>query len=212
MGRPLRNPPAGLVLHITAHAIPDRLCFPDADARMGFLQLALLACRREPCRVHAYALMDNHAHLLMSGSSDGAVCRMLHWLLARHAVVLNRAEHRCGPCWRDRYASIPIESESHLMRSHLYIEANPWRAGLVEHPAHSPWTSYHFNGWGHPDELLTPHDLLLSLPDPDGDWHSGYRRMMDEYIRTAVRFKSPMGRPLYSDPLAGLHVFGVDVR
>jgi putative transposase len=212
MGRTTRNPAAGQVLHVTAHAIPDRLCFPDGAARMRFLQLALRACAREPCSIHAYAMMDNHLHMLLSGEMEGSPGRMLKVLLANHAVALNRAEGRGGPCWRGRYSCIAIQSELHLVRSHLYIEANPWRAGLVEHPALSTWTSFHFNGLGCPDELLTPHEVMLGLAGPSKDWRAEYRRLMDEYIQTSVRYKSPLGKPLYSDPLAGLHVFGVDVR
>jgi len=212
MGRVPRNPSAGVVLHVMSRSIPDRLCFPDGDARMRFLQLALRACRQEPCHLHAYAMMDNHVHVLLSGASEGAPGRMLKILLANHAVALNCAELRGGPCWRGRYACIVVETELHLVRSHLYIEANPWRAGLVEHPADSTWTSYHSNGLGQPDELVTPHEVMLGLAGPGGDWRMEYRRLMDEYIRTTVRYKSPTGRPLYADPLAGLHVFGVDVR
>lgn len=196
MGRRKREHKQDLLIHVTAHAIPDRLCCPDQSSRTRFVQLALSASTREPCRVHAYAMMDNHIHLLMAGERDGAIGRMLKWLLGQHAVCLNKVEGRSGPLWRDRYTFIPIENEVHLLRSHLYIEANPWRAGLVEHPNQSTWTSFHFNGLGQKDELLSPHEVLLNLAGQDGDWRAAYRQFMDEYIQTAIRYKSPNRKAL----------------
>lgn len=212
MTHPPRQQPASNTFHVTAHAIPDRLCFPDDVARVMFTQLARQAKENSPCEIHAYALMDNHIHLLMTGLSDEAISRCMKWLLSRHAITLNRMLGRCGPCWRDRYSCKAVEDELHLIRSHLYIEANPWRAGWVEHPAQSTWTSFHSNGLGNPDELLTAHPVMLQLETLNENWHMGYVRLMDEYIKSAVRYKSPTGKPLYSDPLAGLHIFGVDLR
>jgi putative transposase len=211
MGRPPRNHTADLILHVTVHAIPDRLCFPEDSTRALFLQLAQRFRRHDPCRLHAYALMDNHLHLLMAGESDGAICRFLKQLLGHFTLILNRYLARTGPCWHGKYSFIPIQDEGHLLNSHLYIDANPWRAGLVEHPADSGWTSYGFNGRGRKEELLTPHEMLLQLGGPQEDWHLAYARLMDEYIRTAVRFKPSIRGPLCSDPLAGLHVFQTKV-
>lgn len=211
MGRPQRTHEADLILHVTAHAIPDRLCFPDETARILFLQQALQLQRHVACRLHAYAMMDNHLHLLLAGESDGAISRFLQQVLGRHALLLNRLLGRSGPCWHGRYSFIPIVDEQHLLNSHLYIEANPWRARLAEHPADSGWTSYGFNGLGRLEELLTPHEVLRDLGGTSKDWHSAYARLMDEYIRTAVRFKPPIRIPVYADPLAGLHVCTIKV-
>ena len=205
--RPLQ---ADLVLHITTHALPDRLCFPDEESRLRFRQLTTRFSRLESCQIHAYALMDNHVHLLLTGQKEGASACLMHRLLGRHAQLQNRVEGRFGPRWHGRYSALVIENENHLLRSVLYIEANPWRAGLVEHPAQSTWTSYGANGLGRPEELITPHEILTRLGSPDEDWHTAYARLMDEYIRTAVRYKSPVHLPLTADPFVGLHVFQRD--
>ena len=212
MARAPRPLQAGLTLHLTAHAIPDLLCCPDNDARARFLQLALKACGTTLCQVHAYALMDNHVHLLLSSLADQGVARLMARLLGRHTALLNRLEGRIGPRWHQRYASLVIKDEAHLVNSYLYIEANPWRAGLVEHPARSTWTSYGFNALGRVEELLTPHAVVLHLAQPGEDWRSAYSRLMEEYLKTAVRYKGAARLPLTTDPLAGLHVCMVDPR
>lgn len=212
MARAPRPLQAGLTLHLTAHAIPGLLCLPDEDARVRFLQLALAACRVTTCQVHAYALMDNHVHLLLSSQADDGVARLMARLLGRHTALLNRLEGRIGPRWHQRYASLVIKDEAHLVNSCLYIEANPWRAGLVEHPSQSTWTSYGFNAQGRKEELLSPHPVVLQLAPPGEDWHSAYSRLMEEYVKTAVRFKGAARLPLATDPLAGLHVYRVDPR
>jgi len=207
-----RTHPAGMTAHVTARAIPDRLCCPNAEARARLLQLALDLSWQDPCNIHAYALMDNHLHLLLTGTRDGAMGRLLMRLLGIHTTLLNRAEDRVGPCWRGRYSLTPIRNERHLLNSHLYIESNPWRAALVDHPAQSPWTSYHHNAMACHDELITPHEQILAMGFGGMTWHDAYSDAMERYLKWAARYKTPTGRPLYSDPLAGLHVYGVDLR
>jgi putative transposase len=183
------------------------LCFPDCDSRTRLLQLALEYSRKSHCLIHAYALMDNHLHLLVTGQVDGAVARMMASLLGRHSRLQNLLEGRVGPRWHWRYSSTCVEDKSHLLRCCCYIEANPWRAGIVEHPSQSTWTSYGANAMGRKEELVTPHPAICTLAAPGQDWRGVYREVMEAYISTGVRFKSPSRLPLSPDPLAGLHVF-----
>lgn len=212
MPSPTRKHPVGVTLHVTSKAIPDRLCCPSAESRAIFLQMAQAFSRLSPCLIHAYAMMDNHIHILLTGQCEDAVNHFLMRLLGFHATIQNRVLGRGGPLWRGRYAFVPITDEAHLLNSYLYIDANPWRAGIVEHPRDSPWTSFRFNALGEHNSLITPHEQILAMAEGGMSWHEAYAQAMDRYLQSSVRFKSPLCRPLYSDPLAGLQVFRVNVE
>ena len=89
------------------------------------------AARHHGCAVHAYVLMTNHVHLLLTpGTADGP-SRMMQWLGVRYVRHINTTYRRTGTLWEGRFRAAPIESESHLLTCYRYIELNPVRAGMV---------------------------------------------------------------------------------
>jgi len=71
----------------------------------------------------------------------------------------------CGHFWQDRFKSSVIEIDSYLLQCGKYIELNPVRAGMVNHPAHYPFSSYNFYTGDKPDTLITPSPAYLGLSD-----------------------------------------------
>lgn len=206
MAHPIRPLDALVTLHITAHALPASLCFADSSSRLHGLQSLQRLVRERQVEIHAYALMDNHLHLLMTGLEAGQIAAGMRWFLSGHAHRVNKALGRRGPLWDDRYRSVLVAEESHLLNSCLYIDSNPWRARVVRHPEESDWTSYRELSRGGEVGFLTPHPVLLGLGTGTADWRSGYRNMMEEYLRRASRSCS-LGRiPGGPDPLAGLRL------
>jgi putative transposase len=70
-----------------------------------------------------------------------------------------------GHFWQDRFKSNIIEIDSYLLQCGKYIELNPVRAGMVDHPAQYPFSSYNFYAIGKPDTLITPSPAYLGLSD-----------------------------------------------
>lgn len=147
----------------------DRLpCFAAEVDYMRYRQELLDAAPRHGCAIHAYVLMTNHVHLLVSPATEGAVSRMMQMLGRRYVGGFNARYRRSGTLWEGRFKSCLVDSEDYLLRCYRYIELNPVRARMVEAPGQYPWSSYAANALGRPDHLVTPHPAWLALDhEPD---------------------------------------------
>ena len=137
--------------------------FIDREDREFFLaQLAELA-QREKVQVHAYVLMDNHLHLLLTPQQDGALSRLMQSLGRIYVRRFNQRHGRTGTLWEGRYRSTVIDSERYLLACMVYLDLNPVRAGMVSAAEFYPWSSHaHYIGRC-TERWLTPHPLVWSL-------------------------------------------------
>lgn len=142
MARPPRLEIPGVPLHVIQRGNNRAACFfGDIDRRFYLRCLAQSAVRRG-CEIHAYVLMTNHVHLLVTPSEAGAVGAMLQDVGRRYVRVINTLHNRTGTLWEGRFKSSLVDTETYLLSCHRYIELNPVRAGIVTHPAAYPWSSY----------------------------------------------------------------------
>ena len=159
------------------------------------------ALEESRCALHAYVLMTNHVHLLLTPKKAEAVPRLIISLGRRYVQYVNRSYRRTGTLWDSRYKSSPIQAQTYLLACQRYIELNPVRAAMVDDPAHYRWSSYRANGLGQVDTLLTPHPLYRSLGDSDKERQSAYRalfraqldRAVIDDIRLALNQNQPLG-------------------
>lgn len=204
MARPLRDFVVGHTHHLTTHALGTELCFPDEGTRMWFLQLLSNTFKSKRAYIHAYAMMSNHLHLLATETTKDGLSVLMKSILGRLTQVTNRRLGRRGTLWEDRFSAIKIEDESHLMNSQLYIDANPWRAKLVNHPQDSTWTSYRHNAWGMVGSVLTPHPWFLDLGPTDEARQAHYRQLMEDYLVRQVQILGLTKHWVCPNPLAGM--------
>ena len=142
----------------------DRMAiFTSPADHVRFCRKLHQACARYECVVHAYVLMTNHVHLLMTPATRGGIARVMQSVGTAYALYFNASHHRTGALWEGRYRAIPIETEQYLLTCYRYIERNPVRAGLVVDAAHHRWSSYRANAFGERDPLVTPHECYLAL-------------------------------------------------
>jgi len=137
------------------------------------------ACERYKCAIHAYVLMSNHFHLLLSTSAPGAVARMMQSLGARYVGYFNKRHGRTGTLWEGRYRSVPIDSERYLFTCYRYIEQNPVRAGMVAHPSKYRWSSFRANALGATDAIVTAHERYRALGGDKSERLRTYRAICD---------------------------------
>ncbi len=119
--------------------------------------------KRHGVDVHAYVLMTNHIHLLLTPQTDQALPRMMQALGRRYVRHFNLRHGRTGTLWEGRYRSTVIQSERHLLACMVYMDLNPVRAGMVSDPAEHPWSSHHHHIGARVDKLITPHALYWQL-------------------------------------------------
>lgn len=157
--------------------------FSKADCRR-YLDDLRRAAERHDCQVHAYVLMTNHVHLLMTPRVAGGVSKAMQSLGRRYVAHINGTYQRTGTLWEGRYKAALVESERYLLTCHRYIEMNPVRArGMdVSHPGEYPWSSYRANALGAADPLVTPHPEYLKLGANPGERERAYRRLFEEHI------------------------------
>ena len=115
------------------------------------------------CAVHAYVLMTNHVHLLLSPQKATGASLVMKHLGQRYVQYVNKTYRRSGMLWEGRFRSSLVQAQDYLLRCYRYIELNPVRAGMVVHPADHRWSSYTVNADGRPTTLITPHAEYLAL-------------------------------------------------
>ncbi|MDD2883234.1 MAG: transposase [Rhodoferax sp.] len=199
----------GVPLHIVQRGHNRQPCFfADADY-LAYLEWLGDAARRTGCQLHAYALMTNHVHLLLTPADAQAVPRLMVTLGRRYVPYINAAYQRSGTLWEGRYKSSLIQSESYLLACMRYIELNPVRAGICPDPAHYRWSSYRANALGETTPLLTPHPLYATLGPDDARRQGAYRELFDQVlsdktitdIRLALSQTQPLGNSRFFDAI-----------
>jgi putative transposase len=141
-----------------------------------FYQLCLLrALTRLDCELHAYVLMSNHCHLLISPRTNGGVSKVMQSIGRRYVGWFNKRYARTGGLWEGRFRATVIDTEEYLFECYRYIELNPVRAGLVDKPAQYAWSSFATNALGAADPLITPHNRYLALGSSPKRRQAAYR-------------------------------------
>lgn len=167
--------------------------------------------------MHAYCLMTNHVHLLVTPTREGGAQAMMKGLGQRYAQFFNRMYERTGPLWDGRYHSCIAESSYYVLACYRYIELNPVRAGMVNRPADYRWSSYRVNADGADDQLVRPHTEFTALGITSESRRGAYQMMFDqvmdapllESIRSSTNGGYPLASPGFTHRLAAM---GVKVR
>lgn len=168
----------GIPQHVVQRGNDRQPCFRSAeDFHFYRTELRLMALR-EGCEVHAYVLMTNHAHLLLTPLETGAVARTMQSLGRRFVRYFNDKYERTGTLWEGRYKASLIGEGDYLANCHRYIELNPVRAKMVSDPGDYPWSSYAALAWGKPDPLVTEHPMYQALSDTPETRQEAYRNMV----------------------------------
>jgi putative transposase len=172
----------GIPQHIVQRGNNRLPCFLDDDDRQRYLQYLLEALPRFGCRLHAYVLMDNHVHLLMTPGEAGAVSRLMHAFARNYAGMFNQRHGRTGSLWEGRYKACLVDSEGYFLACSRYIELNPVRAWMVADPVDYSWSSHRANAGGAHDPLLSAHHCYLALGSDPALRAMAYRGLFDEAL------------------------------
>ena len=172
----------GVPQHVIQRGNNRQPCFlREQDYRCYVTQLND-AARSHDCRIHAYVLMTNHVHLLITPRAAGAVAQTMQSLGRRYVGYINATYRRSGTLWEGRYKSCLIDSQHYLMTCYRYIELNPVRAAMVDAPGAYPWSSYRCNAEGIVDMLVQPHEEYLGLGSTTEQRCAAYRSMFLDAI------------------------------
>ena len=153
----------------------------DADYQF-YLEKLQLACDKHNCLIHAYVLMTNHMHLLITPQTEDGLGKVMQLLGRYYVQYFNYTYQRSGTLWEGRYKSTLIDSEAYLLTCMRYIELNPVRSGMVTHPSEYAWSSYCSNAMGQPNQLVEAHVEFLRLGKTDDERQAAYRQLFKHHI------------------------------
>ena len=176
--------------------------YEERDYRF-YLHLLGLFSKRTGTRVHAYVLMTNHIHLLMTSDQTDGISKTIQLVSSSYSQWVNKRYERTGSLWEGRFKSSPVDSEYYCLACYRYIELNPVRAGMVSSPADYPWSSYLQNAERGPFDCVIPHPCYEALARSAHERRRRYRQLFGDALprRTLARFRhaSRKGLPVGSD-------------
>ena len=185
MARQPRYSILGQPQHVIQRGNNRDVIFVADDDYLFYLEKLTDACHKFECEIHAYVLMTNHVHLLMTPGSDNGISKVMQSLGRVYVQYFNYQYGRTGTLWEGRYKSTLLDSEQYFLICSRYIELNPVRAQMVLHPSEYRWSSYHCNAQGEKNLLISPDSVYLALGDNDSERQLNYTALFNSHIPEA---------------------------
>ena len=173
-----------------AHVIQRGNCrqavfFADNDYR-AYLSWLAQGAKKYGCTIHAYVLMTNHVHLLMTPNTRDAISKTIQHVGRHYVTYVNHTYGKSGTLWEGRHKGCVIDSEQYLLTCMRYIELIPVRSGVVEQAADYRWSSYHFNAFNKEDEIIISHPDYMDLADTEEHRLAVYIELFEEEISSEI--------------------------
>lgn len=169
-------------LHVVQRGNNRNDCFVDERDYLCYLSCLRDVTAKHGVAVHAYCLMTNHVHLLVTPGDAEGCHKMMRDLGQRYVQYYNKRHRRSGTLWEGRFRSCVVESARYVLACYRYIELNPCRAKLVQHPAAYQWSSHRVNIGQAADILISPHTEFTALGNDQSRQQSAYEILVGEVL------------------------------
>lgn len=164
--------------HVIQRGNNRQSIFREDEDYEFYLEKLLAASKKHQCDVHAYVLMTNHVHLLVTPHTEEGIGQMVQMIGRYYVQYFNKKYKRTGTLWEGRYKATLISTDQYLLTCMRYIEENPVRAkNMVNHPSEYYWSSYHYNALGEYDELVVPQREYKKLAKTKSGRQALYRKL-----------------------------------
>jgi putative transposase len=187
MSLPFIACPAGVALHVVRRGRGHAPCFFGLSDRQAFLDVLAKSAVRFDCAIHAYVLMGNHVHLLLTAAVAGGTSLLMNELCERHTQSVAETAGHHGGLWEEAFETSQIRARRHFFACMRYIELNPVTARLVTRPDAYRWSSHAANALGHENALVQPHPFYYALGRSDVERQRAYRRLFDSNATPRAR-------------------------
>lgn len=182
--------------------------FEDSDYK-AYLSWFREAIERYDCAVHAFVLMTNHVHFLMTPKYKDSIIRVMQYAGRHYVPYINYLYGTSGTLWEGRYKASLVQEEDYLLTCMRYIELNPVRANMVNHPREYPWSSYRANAEGTDIKLVRHHTLYEALGQTPLERLIAYRALFKAHIledeiktiRSAWETGTPLGNNYFKEKI-----------
>ncbi len=171
--------------HIVQKSNDGKIIFVDSEDHEMFLFWLSSAVRQFQVAIHAYVLMPDHLHLLLTPSDETGIGKMMQWVGRHYVPYFNRKYQRSGTLWQGRYKATVIEAARYLLPCSLFVESNSVRSHLADDAAHYPWSSYQHHIGLKMDPVITDHPLYWSLGNTPFQREAAYKEMMSQPVKNS---------------------------
>jgi REP element-mobilizing transposase RayT len=179
----------GALHHLIVRGIDRGAIFrTDQDRRLFLDRLAALVIDSH-AGLYAWALMPNHAHVLLRTGTLPLSRFALRWL-GPYASAFNRLHHRVGYLFQNRFTNGLVEEEPYFLELVRYIHLNPVRSRLpvsIESLDQYPWTGHSVILGHQPFPAQDPKSVLHRFVPTIGAARTAYRAFVREGMRSARR-------------------------
>ncbi len=169
----------GCPQHLIQRGNNRSMCFFDNADYAFYLHTLRDAATMHRVSIHAFVLMTNHVHLLVSGEHKDSIPLFMQALGRGFVRYINITYERTGTLWEGRYKSSLVSSSEYFLAVSRYIELNPVRAGMASQPGEYPWSSFRHNGMGIDIGLITEHDEYRRLGATRAGRVQAYRKLFE---------------------------------
>ena len=192
MPRQARIVVAGELFHVTQRGNYKQKIFEDNIDRGHYLKLFEEYKNKHGLEVFAFCLMDNHVHWIVKPRQVESLAQTICRCHQRYAYYRHKKRNVLGHLWQERFYSCLLQGE-HIRQAIRYVERNPVRAGMVDHP----WDY----GWSSARAHLGKEYKVITLSDPSMyfgkiDWKDFISQPEDEEHLKEIRNKTIKGTVL----------------
>ena len=199
----------GIPAHIVQRGNNREPCFFSDDDYRFYLDRLGQVLKRYRVQLHAYVLMTNHVHLLMTPEDTVGISKVMSLLGQHYVQYINVTYRRSGTLWEGRHKASIINADEYMLRCYRYIELNPLRAGMVASPVEYLWSSYRHHAWGKDNPLIQDHFLYLALGLTAEARYHAYRELFKielsdkaiHTIRQASHYNYPLGNDRFREKI-----------
>jgi len=182
MARKPRFNLVGVPQHVIQRGNNREPCFYAEEDYQYYLDCVEVYAKKYNCLIHAFVLMTNHVHMLVTPQQEFAVSQMMQSVGAKYVRYINSTYKRTGTLWEGRFKSSLVDTNNYFLVCMCYIELNPVRAGMTELPGEYKWSSYHANAYGNIMSCITYHPVYMNLADEPEERLYLYRELFSSAI------------------------------
>ena len=165
------------------------------------------AAQRYQVVVHAFVLMTNHVHLLVTPKGVSEASLFMQYIGRRYVPYINHKYGKSGSIWEGRYKASLVQAEEYFLTVMRYIELNPVRAGMVAAPGHYRWSSFCHNAGIREISFIRPHPAYLALGGSKAQRFNAYQALFNGHIDAEVMTQisdawqtgTPLGNDIFRD-------------
>ncbi|MFK5915782.1 MAG: transposase [Woeseiaceae bacterium] len=202
---------ADIPAHVVQRGNNREACFFSDDDSLFYLEVLAQGLRRYKVKLHAYCLMTNHVHLLMTPEDESGISRVMQHIGRHYVQYINKTYRRSGTLWEGRHKASLVDVDNYLLKCYRYIEMNPVAASMVKTPEQYRWSSYQYHAWGKPNEIIRDHILYEELGSASDIKCHAYRELFkiqipDEdlhIIRESMKYNYPLGNERFKEQVEG---------